>query len=94
MGPYNNETEEYLDVPGFETGHWYSAPGGRMYIVPDAEAEIEGPDDGILERLNTIYREAASFNDVDPYKVAKELELEVIPAPLKRFDPEVGYYHA
>ena len=93
MGPYNNETQQYLDVPGFESGHWYTSEG-ILYIVPNAEAEIEGPDDNILERLNTIYREAASFEDVNPYDVASELGLEVIPDPLKRFDPEIGYYHA
>lgn len=93
MGPYDNEKRKYMNPPGFEAGHWYT-DGKTLWIVPNAEAEIEGPDGDIEDRLNTVYREAPSFDAVDPYAVASELDLEVVPASLKRFEPDLGFYVA
>ncbi|MEY2152344.1 hypothetical protein AB7849_15670 [Rhodanobacter sp. 115] len=94
MGPYNNETRTYEKVEGYESGHWYVKESTReLFIVPSAEAEIEGPDNETLEALNTIYREKP-FKEVDAYAVANQLGLVVVADALKRFDTEVGYFHA
>lgn len=94
MGPYNNETGHYEKVPGYEEGHWYVKNGTSLYIVPDAEAEIEGQDDETLEALNTIYREKGAFENVDPLAVAEQLGLDLVASTFKRFDTETGYYTA
>lgn len=94
MGPYNNESGKYEQLDGYESGHWYVKDSTReLYIVPDAEAEIEGPDSETLEALNAIYREKP-FKEIDAYAVADQLGLAVVADTFKRFDPEVGYYHA
>lgn len=95
MGPFDNETGKYIETPGFGQGsHWYVDDRDQLYIVPDAEAEIEGPDTETLQALNKVYREATSFLAVNPEGVAEKLGLEVIPDVLKRFDPDTGYYRA
>jgi len=94
MGPYNNETGLYEDVDGYERGHWYVKDDTReLFIVPDAEAEIEGPDSEMLEALNAVYRNLP-FKDIAVYTVAESLGLSVIADTFKRFDPEVGYFCA
>lgn len=94
MGPYNDESKQFEDVDGYERGHWYKRESdGALFIVPDAVAEIEGPDDATLDALNKIYRETP-FLAVDADAVAEQLELEVVLDVLKRFDTAVGYYTA
>lgn len=93
MGPFDSEKGIYLDTEGYENGHWYLNAEGQLYIVPDAEAEIEGPDDEIEAALNTIYRDKP-FADINQSEVATTLGLEVVLDVFKRFSPEAGYYNA
>ena len=93
-GPFCNTERQYFKDPDLENGHWYRGTGTRMlFIVPFGESEIIGPDEPVLDQLNAIYR-ARGFEDVDPNTVASQLELDVVHAPLRRFDPAVGYYSA
>ena len=102
LGLYDNESQKYLEEPCKEKGHWYvSDENGMLYIVPNdkyGSAEIDGPDDDILDALNAAYREAdtngTDFDRIDAEAIAQRLGLSVIPDVLKRFDSESGYYHA
>ena len=95
MGPFDNERGIHIDVEGYQDGHWYlSEDTNALYIVPIADAEIEGPDDEVLEQLNAVYRDAASFDEVCPQKVAASLGLQVILPAFKRFSESAGYYYA
>lgn len=96
IGTRDEETGEYFKSEGLENGHWYEGPERYLYIVPDERyggEEIAGPDDDITEKLNKAYREG-DFDAIDPDVLAKELGLEVILPVLRRFDPEIGFYHA
>lgn len=93
MGPYDNDAGVFLEADGYESGHWYLNEDGVLYIVPNGEAEIEGPDDVVLEALNTVYREQP-FGDIDPNVVAEKLSLDVVLDIFKRFSPDVGYFNA
>ncbi len=64
-----------------------------LYIVPDVDAEIEGPDDDTFDKLNEVYR-SKPFEEIDPYAIAATLGLELIPDQFKRFDDAVGYFSA
>ena len=94
MGPYNDEARRYEKVPGYDEGHWYIKNGTSLYIVPNAEAEIEGQDDETLEALNAIYREKGTFEKVDPIDTAEQLGLDLVASNFKHFDAEIGYYTA
>lgn len=93
MGPYDNEIGRYLNPEGFMDGHWYLDEEGQLFIVPNAEAEIEGPDGEVLDALNRIYREQ-TFTEIDQNIVAEQLYLEVVLEAFKRFEPGIGFYTA
>lgn len=100
LGLYDNESRKYLEEPCKQHGHWYVADDGQLYIVPDDQygiAEIDGPDDAVLDALNATYREAdankTDFNSIDTAAIAQRLGLSVIYDWQKRFDEESGYYH-
>lgn len=92
IGPYDNEGGEHHDLPGYMDGHWYINRDCQLYIVPNAEAEIEGPDDETLDKLNSIYRAASSFDQVDTAKVAEDLGLHFVQWQSRRFSWKHGYY--
>lgn len=92
MGPFDNESGHYLFDASYDSGHWYLLDG-CLFIVPDAVAEIEGPDGDFVESLNEIYR-SSTFSDVDPLSVATLLGGEFIHAPLRRFDRQGGFHVA
>lgn len=91
MGPFSNEEGHYTNHPGFENGHWYLSEKGELFIVPNAEADIEGGDDQIITKLNAAYR-SKPFIEVDPNVVAGALDLEFVPDVFRRFDEAIGYY--
>ncbi|WP_323016417.1 hypothetical protein [Castellaniella sp.] len=83
----------------FDHGHWYQDWDGAIYIVPDDRyglAETYGPDGEMLDAINKAYRECwpTPSWQVDPEVIAEKLDLETVPEYLRRFDPEIGYYHA
>lgn len=96
---YDNDTQTHFEMPGLDKGHWYQDEEGAIYIVPHPKygtAEIEGPDSGVLDQLNEIYRavDDSEFDEVDTEEVAHKLDIIVIDDFLKRFDPETGYFSA
>jgi hypothetical protein len=91
MGPYDNETGEHMNPPGYLDGHWYVGEDDDLYIVPNAVTEIEGPDDLTLEALNKIYRES-DFTSVDPEEVAGNLNLTFVYDVHRRFSTSLGFW--
>jgi hypothetical protein len=94
MGPYNNITNRYINLPQYENGAWLQNPEtNELWIIPtqDVIAEIEGPDGETLDALNTIVREQNRFPNSNEIEA---LNLELIPNGLKCFDPLIGYYSA
>src|SRR5690606_12583762 len=87
--------------PCFEFGHWYLGSDGLLYIVPDdriAIAETHGPDNGILEELNGLYRDASSetdknwFDKIDTDAICEKLGLSFVPGWQRRYDTFAGWY--
>lgn len=93
MGPFDNKDRKFLQLPGFEDGHWFQDAAGNLIIVPKGTAEIQGADGPLLDELNKTYRETP-FRQIDPRVVASRLQLEYVEQPLRRFDPTSGYYSA
>ena len=89
---FNNETGLYEEAPWMEQGVWLQHEDGRMWIVPPvgAVAEIEGPDDPILDILNSACR----YHGYVPSGYIESLGLMQVPDVLKRFNEVDGYYHA
>lgn len=95
-GPFDNESGKHLDSSIYAQGHWFLSLASRnLYIVPDDEeaAEIEGPDDQFLDALNSHYA-THRFDTVDPRELALSLGMQFVEQPQRRFDPNVGYFHA
>lgn len=102
MGPYDNETEQYIFDEDIMEGAWFSGPDTQaLYIVPrgDGYDEVFGPDDDVCEALRILWRNDCltidgAFTRGQLEFAANELGLSIIDDVLKRFDPKVGYYHA
>ena len=97
---FDNESEEFIEVPGAMSGHWAEDEHRLLYIVPAETdetgrqliAECEGPDNAVMDAINAACREGYFYSDPDA--VFERLGLTPIPAPPRRFDPADGYYHA
>lgn len=89
---YDNAAGQCVRSSNLDNGHWYQDGEGNLYIVPD-NGEIEGPDNDVLEKLNSAYR-VRSFYDVNEDEMARNLGLEVVYSWQQRFDPVKGYFAA
>ena len=89
---YSNAAGACVRSPALDAGHWYAAGDGGLYIVP-TDGEVEGPDDEANDRLEAVYR-ASDFSQLDPFDVAAQIGLEVVPDWQQLFDPLAGYYLA
>lgn len=93
MGPYCNVTRLYVEAPWLMEGQWFEDGEGFLYIVPalDAVAEVEGPDNALLDRLNWLARR---YPDAIPTAETERLSLREVPYVLRRWTPLDGFYHA
>ena len=93
-GYYDNENGCYVEAPWLDEGDWYVDEEGMLYIIPQAGAvaEIEGPDNDMIDQLNAMCRE--SDPDLPDIDEVEGLGLTYVPDHLHRLDPDRGYYHA
>lgn len=91
MDANNHTTQCHTNAPGFLVGHWYLNQEGELFIVPNAVAGIAGSDKSIIARLDQAYC-LMDFDAVDPKTIAKQLDLEFVPASYRHFCEDVGFY--
>ena len=89
-GFFNNETGLYEDVEWLSNGQWLEDEEGFLYIVPKGVAEIEGPDNAMLDSITVAQMNTGEVLDSD----IDRLGLVEIPEHLKRFSEADGYFHA
>jgi len=92
MGPYDNELGRHVESEDWENGQWLSDDEGILYIVPIDGDDVEGPEDDVAGAILKELRETGS-EEIGAARAA-ELGLMVVPAHLKRFDPDIGYHTA
>ena len=93
-GTFDNEARVYLFEEWYDEGDWFEDEEGFLYIVPTDEygfAETIGPDNETKDWLNNYY---LYHNEVPNNDQLTDHGLVEIPAVLRRFDPDCGYYHA
>ena len=93
MGPFDNRTGKYVQDNAFDDGLWLEHGDGRFWIIPTCYDTIDGPEDAVFDALNVLARQYPDLTDI-PKGELDRLGLTVIPASLKRFTEEDGYYHA
>jgi len=93
MGPFDNTAHCYVEDNNVEDGLWVTDEEGNLWIIPTAGDEIYGPDGKTLDKLNALCREHP-IPDYIPGSNLAALGLSVVPAVLKRFDRDNGYYYA
>ena len=95
IGTRDESTGIFFKSEGLDNGHWYVDAEGYLYIVPDeryGSEECAGPDNDTMDKLNAVYRET-EFEDIDPFTLAKQLDLEYVSPALHRYC-ESGFYTA
>ncbi len=96
-GTFDNEARVYLFEEWYDEGDWFEDEEGFLYIVPVGDdAEIIGPDNETEDWLNQYYRdhEIKGWVSIPSEQQLAKHGLVEIPAVLRRFDPDCGYYHA
>lgn len=92
MGPYDNETGNYIHDPDVMAAHWLvHDETDALYIIAREDDGFEGygMDDDIEMQLFAL--PDATLADSEAMK-AKGFSL--IPDVLRRFDSGLGYHHA
>ena len=89
---FDNALGYYVDVSWLREGVWYEDGAGALYIVPPVGvvADCEGPDNAVMDAIIQACHDEGELTTA----TLRDLGLVVIPAGMKRFDPEYGYYHA
>lgn len=93
MGPFDNQLHRYVEDNAVEDGLWVVDDVDNLWIIATVGHEIYGPDGDTLDKLNALCRRHPIPNDI-PMSKLKALGLSVVPAVLKRFDSDRGYYYA
>jgi len=89
MGPYDNETEEYVfEQAVIDKGTWLISTTDDLYIVSDEWDSVFGPDEEIVDSITEHLRKG------ELSEAMRKNELDLVPQSLRRFDPEIGYYTA
>jgi len=90
-GCFNNEDAPWLDEDQWLEDAYF------LYIIPNprhGHAEVEGPDNETLDKINAILREKPEGEwELTPDEV-KRLGLTQVDDCLKRFNSHDGHYHA
>lgn len=90
IGNYNNETGRHDYDEYIMDGDWYLSEDGTLYILPEYGDGILGPSD---ENSRVLARHYIN-NERDVAQLRDQHGLSFVPAVLKRFTPEEGYYTA
>lgn len=90
MGPYDNESSQFVSSKDWEDGLWLVDSDGILYIVPRGGDGVEGPEDAVAESILHALGRSDHLTDGQ----AESLGLSVVPSVLKRFDRAVGYHTA
>jgi len=93
MGPFDNTSRSYVEDNAVEDGLWVTDDDGNLWIIATVGHEIYGPDGEMLDKLNALCRKH-QIPDYVPRSELETLGLSVVPAVLKRFDSDSGYYYA
>lgn len=93
MGPFDNEQHCYVEDNAVEDGLWVADDDGNLWIIATVGHEIYGPDGDMLDKLNALCRKHP-IPDYIPLSKLNGLGLSIVPAVVKRFDPDRGYYYA
>jgi hypothetical protein len=90
MGPFDNNTEQYIEDEAILDAHWLlHIASGQLCIIPRANDDFEGfgANDAVLETLYTL--DDAQLSDAG---ALKKLGFEKVPDVLRRFSDDIGYY--
>lgn len=93
MGPFDNTSRCYVEDNAVEDGLWVTDDDGNLWIIATVGHEIYGPDGEMLDKLNALCRKHPIPDDI-PRSKLEALRLSIVPAVLKRFDYDRGYYYA
>lgn len=88
---FDNKTGHFHYNPDYlEHAQWFKDKDDQLWIIPK-DAEIEGPDGDLLDKLNAICRVNHGWI---PETMVEQLGMIEVPHFLRRFDTHVGYYSA
>ncbi|MFZ3481815.1 hypothetical protein [Sphingomonas sp. 3-13AW] len=82
----------YVEAPEWKDDQWLVDESAALYAIPLDGDAVEGPDDDVCDTILGILHHAHA--DVLDENEILLMGTSEVPAPLRRFSPEIGYYSA